>query len=211
MTVHQRNISASIDPVKLDRLAEVAVRVGLQPAAGAGPAADGADRGAAAGAPDRRACLQGRRRPRDADPVGRGDHAGALSLRARMPASIAPPAGSMRACRRPSPPTPRGSPSSATIRCCWRARIRPRSRAPARPIRWPISRRWRRSSASTSTGTSSPIRARPGRSRCFRTMRRTSRWRSWPTRSSRPRASTRTTPSRPGRSTTRRCASAPNG
>ncbi|MEP9380256.1 aminopeptidase [Aquabacter sp. CN5-332] len=30
MTTHQRNISASIDPVKLDRLAEVAVRVGLQ-------------------------------------------------------------------------------------------------------------------------------------------------------------------------------------
>src|ERR1700704_5983313 len=30
MTVHDRNISASIDPVKLDRLAEVAVKVGLQ-------------------------------------------------------------------------------------------------------------------------------------------------------------------------------------
>ncbi len=30
MTAHQRNLSASIDPVKLDRLAEVAVRVGLQ-------------------------------------------------------------------------------------------------------------------------------------------------------------------------------------
>jgi aminopeptidase len=29
MTVHERNISASIDPVKLDRLAEVAIRVGL--------------------------------------------------------------------------------------------------------------------------------------------------------------------------------------
>ncbi len=29
MTVHDRNISASIDPVKLDRLAEVAVKVGL--------------------------------------------------------------------------------------------------------------------------------------------------------------------------------------
>jgi aminopeptidase len=29
MTVHERNLSASIDPVKLDRLAEVAVRVGL--------------------------------------------------------------------------------------------------------------------------------------------------------------------------------------
>src|SRR6202142_1082688 len=29
MTVHERNISASIDPIKLDRLAEVAIRVGL--------------------------------------------------------------------------------------------------------------------------------------------------------------------------------------
>src|SRR6201994_3046797 len=30
MTVHERNISASIDPVKLDRLAEVAIKVGLR-------------------------------------------------------------------------------------------------------------------------------------------------------------------------------------
>src|SRR5215212_2966322 len=30
MTAHQRNVSASIDPVKLDRLAEVAVKVGLR-------------------------------------------------------------------------------------------------------------------------------------------------------------------------------------
>src|ERR1700753_4201357 len=30
MTVHERNLSAAIDPVKLDRLAEVAVKVGLQ-------------------------------------------------------------------------------------------------------------------------------------------------------------------------------------
>src|SRR6202795_1932274 len=30
MTVHERNISASIDPVKLDRLAAIAVKVGLQ-------------------------------------------------------------------------------------------------------------------------------------------------------------------------------------
>jgi aminopeptidase len=30
MTIHQRNTSASIDPVKLDRLAEVAIKVGLQ-------------------------------------------------------------------------------------------------------------------------------------------------------------------------------------
>src|SRR5206468_4776014 len=30
MTEHQRHLSAAIDPVKLDRLAEVAVKVGLQ-------------------------------------------------------------------------------------------------------------------------------------------------------------------------------------
>src|ERR1700692_437167 len=30
MTVHDRNLSASIDPVKLDRLAEVAIKIGLQ-------------------------------------------------------------------------------------------------------------------------------------------------------------------------------------
>src|ERR1700751_6450349 len=30
MTAHQRNLPAAIDPVKLDRLAEVAVKVGLR-------------------------------------------------------------------------------------------------------------------------------------------------------------------------------------
>src|SRR5436305_4588189 len=30
MTAHQRNLAASIDPVKLDRLAEVAIKVGLR-------------------------------------------------------------------------------------------------------------------------------------------------------------------------------------
>src|SRR5260370_5705388 len=34
MTVHERSISVSIDPVKLDRLAEVAIKVGLQLKAG---------------------------------------------------------------------------------------------------------------------------------------------------------------------------------
>src|SRR5450432_4290495 len=34
MTLHERNIAASIDPVKLDRLAEVAIKVGLQLKAG---------------------------------------------------------------------------------------------------------------------------------------------------------------------------------
>ena len=30
MTAHQRHLSASVDPVKLDRLAEVAIKIGLQ-------------------------------------------------------------------------------------------------------------------------------------------------------------------------------------
>jgi aminopeptidase len=30
MTAHERNILASINPVRLDRLAEVAIKVGLQ-------------------------------------------------------------------------------------------------------------------------------------------------------------------------------------
>ncbi|HJP69926.1 MAG TPA: aminopeptidase, partial [Sphingomicrobium sp.] len=30
MTAHQRNLSAAIDPIKLDRLAEVAIKVGLR-------------------------------------------------------------------------------------------------------------------------------------------------------------------------------------
>src|SRR5437763_5558375 len=34
MTAHQRNLSAAIDPVKLDRLAEVAIKIGLRLQAG---------------------------------------------------------------------------------------------------------------------------------------------------------------------------------
>ena len=62
MTAHQRNVSASIDPVKLDRLAEVAVKVGLRLQPGQDLLLTAPSVGAAAGAPDRRACLQGRRR-----------------------------------------------------------------------------------------------------------------------------------------------------
>ena len=67
------------------------------------------------------------------------------------------------------------------------AKVGRASRANSRPT----SRRWRRSSISTSTGTSSPIPARPGPSRFFPTIRKTSRWPSSPTPSSPPRASTR--------------------
>ena len=47
MTTHQRNFP-SIDPQKLDRLAETAVKVGLRLAAGAGPLPHRAGRRAAA-------------------------------------------------------------------------------------------------------------------------------------------------------------------
>ncbi len=169
-----------------------------EPAARAGSAADGADRGAAAGAQDRRTCLQGRRGAGDADLLRRGGDAGALPVR---------PGQQFRPCRRLAlrgdgeglrrqhrAARHRRRQSDAAVR----ARTRPRSRAPARPIRSPISRRWRRSSVSTSTGTSSPIRACPGRSRFSRTTKRMSRWRNSRTRSSPPRASTTTIRSRPG-------------
>ena len=138
----------------------------------AGSAADRAGGGAAAGAADRRACLQGRRRPGDADPVRRGDDAVALPFRPRAEFRSRRRTGSMRAWRRRSRPTPRGLRSSATIRCCCRAKILQKLRAPARPIRWPISRRWKRSSISTSTGTSSPIRAQSWAKQVFPDDRR---------------------------------------
>jgi hypothetical protein len=131
MTVHERSVSASIDPVKLDRLAELAIKVGLQ-------------------------------------------------LKAGQDLLVT-------------------------------AKTRSRSRAPARPILSRINRRWKRSSISTSTGTSSPIRARHGRSRSFPTTKRTSRSQNSRTRSSPPRAWITTTRSQRGRSITPRCATGPNG
>ena len=174
MTAHQRNVSASIDPVKLDRLAEVAVKVGLQ----LQPGQDLLLTAPAVALP------LVRRIAEHAYKAGVGIVTSFLSdgrsrcraiATAMTPVSTAPPAGSMRAWQKRSPPTPRGLRSSVTIRCCCRARIPPRWRAPARPIRSPISRRWKKSSISKPTGTSSPIRARPGRSRFFLMFRRTSR------------------------------------
>ena len=53
-----------------------------EPAAGPGPVAYRARRRPAPGATDHQACLRGRRRSGDADPVRRGDHAQPLPLRA---------------------------------------------------------------------------------------------------------------------------------
>ena len=129
MTVHERNIAASIDPVKLDRLAEVAIKVGLNLQAG---------QDLLLTAPSAALPLV-RKIAEHAYKAGAGlvtpflsDEAVTLSRYrfAPMTVSIAPPAGSMRGWRRRSPPIPPGLPSSATIRCCLRARIPPRSRAP---------------------------------------------------------------------------------
>ena len=116
MTTHQRNFP-SIDPAKLDRLAELAVKVGL----GLQPGQD-----LFLTAPSRR-CRWCAGSP--STPIGpaRGLVTPILSDEeitlaryrfGRTRASTAPPAGFTKASPRPSPPTPPGSPSSATIRCC---------------------------------------------------------------------------------------------
>ena len=197
MTTHQRNFP-SIDPAEARAAGRDGGQGGIEASTGAGPVPDRAGRGAASGAAHRSRSLQGRRRPGDADPLRRGDHARRAIVSLPMRASTARQPGSMRASARPSRPTPRGSPSSATIRCCCRTKTRPRSRAPTRPIRSPTSRRWRRSPASTSTGTSSPTRPPRGRSGSFRETRRTSPSAGWRRRSSPRLASTMTIRFRPG-------------
>ena len=127
MPTPQRNDVTPVDPVKLDRLAEVADQGRPAVAGRAGPLPDRAGRRAAAGAPHRRARLQGRRRPRHAHPLRRGDHAGALPQRRRRelrPRRRLALRGHGQGVRQP---TPRGSPSSATTRCCSPARTPPRS------------------------------------------------------------------------------------
>ena len=82
MTTHQRNFP-SIDPAKLERLAETAVKVGLR----LQPGQDLFLTAPVAALPLARRIvrrgLQGRRGAGDADPLRRGDHARALPLRAR--------------------------------------------------------------------------------------------------------------------------------
>ena len=85
-----------------------------------------------------------------------------------MRASTAPRAGSTRVSPRHSPKTRRGSPSPATTRCCWRAKIPKRSAAPTARCRRPTSRPPRRSPISTPTGPSFHIRERRGPSEVFK-------------------------------------------
>ena len=143
MTTHQRNMSASIDPVKLDRLAEVAVKVGLQLQAGqdllvTAPVALPLVRRIAEHAYKAGAGL--------VTPIFSDEEITLSRYASRSDESFdRAPGWPTTESRKPSPGIPRGSPSSATTRCCCRARIRPRSRAPTRPIRSPTSRRWKRS------------------------------------------------------------------
>ena len=96
----------------------------------------------------------------------------------------------MRASPRLSTPIRRGSPSSGKIRCCSRAKTPPKQHAPTRRTPSPIGQHWKGSRASTSIGTSSPIRPSPGRSGSFPTTKTTSPSASWRRRFSPPRAST---------------------
>src|SRR6266404_283266 len=195
MTVHERNISASIDPLKLDRLAEVAIKVGLQlrpgqdllvtaPAVALPLVRKVAEHAYRAGAglvtpilSDEAVTLS---RYRFAQDDGFDRAAGWLyeGMSKAFAANTA-----RLAIVGDNPMLLSGEDRS-------------RSRAPARPIPSPINRRWKRSSISTSTGTSSPIRALHGRRRFSRKKKRMSRWQNLRTRSSPPRAWITMTPSR---------------
>ena len=80
MTTHQRNFP-SIDPQKLERLAETAVKVGLRLQAGQDLFLTAPVSALPSGAADRGRGLQSGRGAGDADPLRRRDHAGAIPLR----------------------------------------------------------------------------------------------------------------------------------
>ena len=167
MTTHLRNVP-SVDPEKLGRLAEIAVKVGLRlqpgqdlfltaPIAALPLARKIAEEAYKAGAglvtpvfSDEEMTLARYRFAPDAEFRPRAG----LALRRRRQG--------VRRQYGPARDRRRGSDAAC------RTRIPRKWRAPTRRIRSPTSRRWRRSPASTSTGTSSPIRACPGRSGCFR-------------------------------------------
>ena len=120
-----------------------------------------------------------------------------------MKASTRPAAGCLMAWRRHSTAAPHGSLSWARIRRCSRRRTRKRSPASIARARPPIARRWNVSSISTSTGTSSRSRRRPGPRLCFRISRKTSQCNVCGTRSLPPRGSTGLTQSASGNATTK--------
>jgi len=210
MTAHERNVSASIRP-RQTRPSRRGRRQGRAATEGrTGSAGDGADRGVALGAEDRRTCLPGRGRPCHSNPVRRGGHAVALSVRAGR--QLRP-------------------------RCRWlyegmskafagnTARLAivgdnpmllagedpTRVAAPAKPIRSPMNRRWNGSSISTSTGTSSPIRAVVGEAGFFGRRRGCRGGKALRTRSSLPRGSIMMKPIAAWDKHNAPCAAGPNG
>ncbi len=227
MTVPERNVSASIDPVKLDRLAEVAVKVGLQLKAGQDLLVTAptvalplvrkiAEHAYRAGAglvtpilSDEAVTLSRYRfAPDDSfDRAAGWLYEGMSKAFAGNTARLAIVGDNPMLLAGEDPA--KVSRASKANSIAYQPALE--SRAPAKPIRSRINRRWKGSSISTSTGTSSPIRACPGRSRFFRTTKRMSRWQSLPTRSSLPRGSIMMNPSRRGTSTMPCCAAGPNG
>ena len=171
MTAHQRNVSASIDPVKLDRLAEVAVKVGLRlqpgqdllltaPSVALPLVRRIAEHAYKAGAgivtpffSDEEITLSRYRYGRNEsfDRAASWLYEGMAKAFSNNTARLAIVGDNPMLLSGEDPA---------------------RSRARAKPIRSPISRRWRKSSPSRSTGTSSPIPVRHGRSRCFPATRK---------------------------------------
>ena len=211
MTTHSRGVSATIDPVKLDRLAEVAVKVGLQ----LQPGQDLVLTAPIAALPLARRIAEHAYKAGAGlvTPIFSDEEITLARYRFGADASFDRAAGWLYEgmAKAFADNTARLADRAATIPCCCRRRTRPRWRAPTRPIRSPTSRRWKRSPASTSTGTSSPIRASPGPSRF--SGRRADEVAVGKLADAIFAASRvdGDDPSRTGRRTMRRCAAAPNG
>ena len=207
MTVHDRNISASIDPVKLDRLAEVAIKVGLQlqpgqdllltaPAAALPLVRRIAEHAYKAGAglvtpffSDEEVTLSRYRFGHD-DSFDRAAgwlYEGMSKAFAANTARLAIVGDNPMLLSGEDP---------------GQGRARQQGQFDRLPAGAGEDRQFRHQLEHHRLS-----ERRPGRSRCFPATKRMSRWQSLRTRSSRPRASTTITPSRPGRSTTPRCAS----
>ena len=209
MTTHQRNFP-SIDPVKVERLAETAVKVGLRLRAGqdlfmTAPVA---------------ALPLARRIAAEAYKAGAGLVTPILSdeeiALARF--RFAPDASFDRAPGWLYEGVAKAfDANTARLAIVGEDPMLLSNEDPAKVARankansMPTSQRSRRSPASTSTGTSSRIRRRRGRSGSFRETRRRSPSASWRKRSSRRLASTMTIRSPPGMRTTPVSANGRNG
>ena len=169
MTTHSRGVSATIDPVKLDRLAEVAIKVGLQ----LQPGQDLVLTSSIAALPLTRRIVEHAYRAGAGlvTPIFNDDEITLARFRYGADASFDHAAGwlyegmakafannAARLAVRGEDPSLLSAQDPAKV-----ARANKRTRSPT-------SRRWKRSPASTSTGTSWPIRTSPGPGRFFLTM-----------------------------------------